>query len=118
MRGFAIGLILLGAGAALAPAAAAAAPRHHARIVRVRVRAPAAYEAPPLTVRPRSYLDPGDVVPEGSLNQYVWLPNRPNNDLPDTGGLAWRYGAGTLPGPFTAPGRPVNLLDYDTDYAY
>jgi hypothetical protein len=105
-------IMVFGAGLALTPAANAAPRRHHPRPVRA---ADPAYAAPPLTVGPQSYLDPGSVAPVGSENQYVWVISQPRNDLPDTGGLAWRYGAGTLPGPFTAPGRPVNLLDY-SDY--
>jgi hypothetical protein len=118
MRRLAFTIIMIGAGLSLAPGLASAQPRRHARLVhRVRtVEARVAETAPPLTVRPRSYLDPGNVVPEGSQNQYVWIPSRPHNDLYYTGGLGWRYGAGTLPDTFTAPGRPVNLLDYDLDY--
>ena len=121
MRRLALTMMLIGAGLALAPAAASAQPRRHVRAVRrVRVVETPAETAPPLTVRPRSYLDPGNVVPEGATNQYVWIPSRPHNDLYFTGGLGWQYGAGTLPGYLpdhqTPPGRPVNLLDYDLEY--
>jgi hypothetical protein len=119
MKRITVAIMVLGAGLALLPAAAVAQTRRHVhvhshahvRVVRV-VNDPLAYEAPPLTVRPPSYLDPGQVVPVGSTNQYVSIPSQPRNDLYDSGGLAYRYGDGTLPGPLSVPGRPVNILDY------
>ena len=99
-------LFLLGAGLALLPVAANAAQRRHSAAAPL-------VTAPPLTVRPRSFLDPGVNAPVGSgPPQYVWVIDRPRNDLSDEGGQAWRYGGQTLPGPFTAPGRPEPIADF------
>jgi hypothetical protein len=107
MKKLMIALMLTATGAALCPGAASAAPKH-----RIHRRTPAVtYAAPPLTVQRRSYLDPGNVVPVGSLNQYVWVPAT-QTDLYETGGLAWHYGEGALPGPFTAPGRPQPIGEF------
>ncbi len=59
-------------------------------------------EAPPITIKKRSFLDSGPVVPVGSLNNYVTmdtlygLPPYDNN-------RAW-FGRETLPRRFDIPG--------------
>lgn len=91
--------------------AAAAAPKH-----RMAHRRPASawrMTAPPLTVQRRSFLDPGDNAPVGSLTEYVWGPMLPTNIDPTlSGGTSGRYGASILPSIGLPPGRPGPLVDF------
>ena len=69
-----------------------------------------------LNVRPRSFLDPGNVVPQGSENRYA-AAAATNYLL----GPPWRhrrdqFGEGTLPDPLTGPfigaQNPFGPIDY------
>jgi len=69
-----------------------------------------------LNVRPRSFLDPGKVVPVGSLNRYAT-----NGVLSYMVSPPWqhqreRFGEGTLPdpihGPFVGARNPFGPIDY------
>jgi hypothetical protein len=81
--------------------------RHHAR---VRI---AHYPAPPLTVRRRSFLDPGNVVPVGSLSNYM-IDNTIFIRTPDQNFARSKFGNETLPGPFDLPGRQEPIFEFST----
>lgn len=83
--------------------------RHHPQPVAV------AYtdERPPLTVNKRSFLDPGPVVPVGSMSNYVTV-NTIFNRTPDQVANRSKYGNETLPWPLEVPGRDVPILQFDT----
>jgi len=55
-------------------------------------------QAPPLTIRQRSFLDPGPVVPVDSMRNYVTMGTRFNQ--PAWYHMRGRLGGETLPGPF------------------
>jgi hypothetical protein len=68
---------------------------------------------PPLIVRRRSFLDPGNVVPVGSQNAYVsesTIFNRTTDQLYARS----KFGNETLPGPFDLPGRQEPLFEFST----
>src|SRR3954466_4266862 len=56
-----------------------------------------------LNVRPRSYLDPGNVVPVGSMNYSAsgYGQTVSSLNLPPYLGMRERFGAGVLPDPVT-----------------
>ncbi len=75
-------------------------------------------ERPPLTVNRRSFLDPGPVVPVGSMSNYVTantIFNRPvARNFPRS-----PFGNEILPGPLEVPGRPQPIVEFETPaYAY
>lgn len=116
-RCLAVSLSCLSLFAALAsvPNVATARPaRHHApRVIHV-----VHYRAPPLTVRPRSFLDPGNVVPVGSESNYV-NDSTIFNRTPDQNYARSKFGNETLPGPFDLPGRQEPILEFSTGgYGY
>ncbi len=70
-----------------------------------------------ITVRPRSFLNPGNVVPQGSMSNYAtsgvvsYLNNPPYMQHKD------RFGEGALPdpvqnGPFVGARNPFGPVDY------
>jgi hypothetical protein len=70
-------------------------------------------ERPPLTVNRRSFLDPGPVVPVGSMSNYVTantIFNRPvARNFPRS-----PFGNEVLPGPLEVPGRPQPVVEFET----
>jgi len=68
---------------------------------------------PPLTVTKRSWLDPGQVVPQGSMQDYV-TENTIFNQTPDQAYYRSRFGNETLPRRFDLPGRPEPLAEFWT----
>jgi hypothetical protein len=70
-------------------------------------------ERPPLTVNRRSFLDPGPVVPVGSMSNYVTantIFNRPvARNFPRS-----PFGNEVLPGPLEVPGRPQPVIEFET----
>lgn len=70
-------------------------------------------ERPPLTVNQRSFLDPGPVVPVGSMSNYV-TANTIFNRTPDQVFLKSQFGNETLPAPLEVPGRPQPILEFET----
>lgn len=70
-------------------------------------------ERPPLTVNKRSFLDPGPVVPVGSMSNYVTM-NTVLGQTPDQNFLRSAFGNEVLPGPFSVPGRPSPVLEFAT----
>jgi hypothetical protein len=71
-----------------------------------------------LNVRPRSFLDPGPVVPQNSLNRYAFESTRSYLTNPPYINLQERYGGSVLPDPVTnapfAGGRnPFGPIDFE-----
>ncbi len=84
-------------------------PRGHHPLVAARY----GDERPPLTVNKRSFLDPGPVVPVGSMSNYVTM-NTVFGQTPDQNFLRSAFGNEVLPGPFSVPGRPSPVLEFET----
>ncbi len=97
------------ATAALAETPARRHVQHHKHIT------PIVYqdERPPLTVNKRSFLDPGPVVPVGSMSNYV-TANTIFNRTPDQTFARSKYGNEELPWPLEVPGRPGPLIEFET----
>jgi hypothetical protein len=74
-------------------------------------------ERPPLTVNRRSFLDPGPVVPVGSLSNYV-TANTIFNRTPDQVFNRSHFGNELLPAPLEVPGRPSPILEFSTPAYY
>jgi hypothetical protein len=70
-------------------------------------------ERPPLTVNKRSFLDPGPVVPVGSMSNYV-TASTIFNRTPDQVAQRSLYGNETLPWPLEVPGRPSPIVEFET----
>jgi hypothetical protein len=70
-------------------------------------------ERPPLTVNRRSFLDPGPVVPVGSMSNYV-TANTIFNRTPDQIFDKSSFGNDRLPQPLEVPGRPSPLFEFET----
>jgi hypothetical protein len=68
---------------------------------------------PPLTVNKRSWLDPGPVVPVGSMEAYV-TENTILSQTPDQNYDRSAFGNETLPRPFEVPGRQEPLATFWT----
>jgi hypothetical protein len=100
---------LLAAFAAVPAVAATHHVRHHARMHVVQ------HQAPPLTVRRRSFLDPGNVVPVGSQSNYM-TDNTIFLRTPDQNFARSKFGNETLPGPFdlVGAGRQQPLFEFST----
>ncbi len=122
-RCFAVSLSCASLLAALAALPGVAAAAQHARPVRHAVHARVAhyaptehYAAPPLTVRKRSFLDPGNVVPVFSSQRYVaesTIYNRTTDQL----FARSKFGSEALPTPnywYFVPGRPQPLFVFST----
>ncbi|MGH6839296.1 MAG: hypothetical protein ACREDT_10960 [Methylocella sp.] len=106
-----ISIVLAAAAlAGLTPAANAQTTRH-----RHRTPVAARYydERPPLTVNRRSFLDPGPMVPVGSLSNYV-TANTIFNRTPDQYYLKSQFGNDRLPQPLEVSGRPQPVLEFET----
>jgi hypothetical protein len=74
-------------------------------------------ERPPLTVNRRSFLDPGPVVPVGSLENYV-TSNTIFNRTPDQIFRSSSFGNAALPAPLEVPGRPSPIVEFSTPRYY
>ena len=109
-----ISIVLAAAAlAALTVAANAQTTRHRHH---TRVAATYYVERPPLTVNRRSFLDPGPVVPVGSMSNYV-TANTIFNRTPDQYYLKSQFGNDRLPQPLEVLGRPSPVLEFET-HAY
>ena len=84
-------------------------PRSHHRLMAGR----SSSERPPLTVNKRSFLDPGPVVPVGSVSNYVGIITV-FGQTPDQNFLRSAFGNEVLPGPLDVPGRPSPVLEFAT----
>ena len=70
-------------------------------------------ERPPLTVNRRSFLDPGPVVPVGSMSNYV-TQNTIFGRTADQYFLKSQFGNEVLPAPLEVPGRPQPIVEFET----
>jgi hypothetical protein len=69
-------------------------------------------EAPPITVKKRSFLDPGPVVPVGSMSNYVTIStvfNRTEDQTFNKSG----FGNETLPAPLEIPARSTPIVVFE-----
>ena len=81
---------------------------HHPQVARHYVD-----ERPPLTVNQRSFLDPGPVVPVGSMSNYV-TTNTIFARTADQYFLKSQFGNEVLPAPLEVPGRPQPIYEFET----
>ena len=105
-------ILLLAAVGALAGAPVALAAHKH----RHHYYAPAqvySSDQPPLTVNKRSWLDPGNVVPQGTEQNYV-TANTVFNQTPDETYFPSRFQEDNLPHPLYPTGRPKPLVEFWT----
>jgi hypothetical protein len=105
-------LIALAAAMAAFTACASAQtdrPRRHHRPIAIQYD----NERPPLTVNKRSFLDPGPVVPVGSMSNYVTM-NTVFHQTPDQNFARSEFGNEVLPGPLSVPGRPSPVVEFLT----
>jgi hypothetical protein len=70
-----------------------------------------------LNVRPRSYLDAGNVVRPGSMGSYAAVSSQSHFVSPPYSHQAVRFGEGVLPdpitnGPFIGAGNPIGPVDF------
>jgi hypothetical protein len=86
-------------GASLASAEASPRRAHH----------PVVAPSEPIIIQKRSYLDPGNVVPVGTENNYVTTTVM----SPPANSYDARY-IGNLPSPYFMPGRPQPLFQFET----
>jgi hypothetical protein len=70
-------------------------------------------EAPPLTIQPRSFLDPGPIVPVGSTNRYMSAVTTLATPVYSNTGPA-DFGYNALPRRFDPPGRPQPIAEFST----
>lgn len=70
-------------------------------------------ERPPLTVNRRSFLDPGPMVPVGSMSNYV-TANTFFNQTFDQNYARSLFGNEVLPQPLEVSGRPQPVLEFET----
>jgi hypothetical protein len=71
-----------------------------------------ANEAPPLTVKKRSFLDPGPVVPVGSMSNYVTVSTTFNRTEDQTFAKSF-FGNEALPAPLEIPDRGQPLVTFE-----
>jgi hypothetical protein len=95
--------------AALTVTASAQTMRHH----HPRVAEQYNDERPPLTVNRRSFLDPGPVVPVGSMSNYV-TASTVFGQTPDQYFLKSQFGNEVLPAPLEVPGRQEPIVQFET----
>jgi hypothetical protein len=94
-----------------------ASPKHHHHYVHyVHHYAPRTVyssDEPPLTVNKRSWLDPGNVVPQGSEQNYV-TANTGFNETPDEAYFPSRFEEDNLPRPLYPTGTPHPVVNFWT----
>lgn len=99
----------IGLAVLLLSTAAAGAQDRNIRRVRIVHRAHPVFVAgpvaPPLTVRKRSFLDPGNVVEVGADNEYLTANTTEHRQIYTSFAPA-RFGESTLPGRFDLPDNP------------
>jgi hypothetical protein len=106
-----VSVILAAAALATLPASANAQTTQHRHHPQVAARYQD--ERPPLTVNRRSFLDPGPMVPVGSLSNYVTASTIFNRTF-DQNYLKSAFGNEVLPWPLEVPGRPQPVLEFET----
>lgn len=70
-------------------------------------------DAPPLVVKRRSFLDPGPVVPVGSMSNYVTASTIFGRTEDQTYAKSY-FGNEALPAPLEIPARPTPILEFST----
>lgn len=100
--------------ASLPPNAKAETHKPHRH--RVAPHSAAQNERPPLTVNQRSFLDPGPVVPVGSMSRYVTQFTIFGRTT-DQYFAKSLYGNEVLPAPLDVPGRPQPIYEFETPAA-
>jgi hypothetical protein len=98
--------------AAVAVAAAAASAQTKAKQRRSPLVEQYANQAPPITVKKRSFLDPGPVVPVGSLSNYVTATTVFNRTEDQTFKRSL-FGNEALPAPLEIPARAQPLVTFE-----
>ncbi|MEJ0091959.1 MAG: hypothetical protein WDN46_00500 [Methylocella sp.] len=106
-------LIILAAAAVAALTAPASAQNKLHRHARPVVDVADSSERPPLTVNRRSFLDPGPVVPVGSMSNYV-TASTIFNQTPDQVNQRSQYGNELLPRPLEIPARSQPIFEFET----
>jgi hypothetical protein len=104
--------ILAATAAALVVPAAGAFAQTKAKQNRSPLVAHYANEAPPITVKKRSFLDPGPVVPVGSMSNYVTISTTFNRTEDQIFNKSF-YGNETLPAPLEIPARAQPLVTFE-----
>lgn len=104
--------ILAASTVALAAVATSASAQTKAKQKRSPVVAQLGDEAPPITVRKRSFLDPGPVVPVGSMSNYVTI-NTVFNRTEDQTFKKSLFGNEALPAPLEIPARAQPLVVFE-----
>jgi hypothetical protein len=115
LRFTSVPLVIALAAAFGAPTAADAKVKYHTIHHRHFYPVPVAdygVRQPPLTVNRRSWLDPGPVVPVGSMQRYVEGATVLN--LTQDQMVTDRFGNGTLPRRFDPPGKPGPVFEFWT----
>jgi hypothetical protein len=104
-----------GAAAMMGAPAAQAAHKHYHHTAHHYYAPATVYSSdePPLTVNKRSWLDPGNVVPQGSEQNYV-TANTSFNQTPDQVYFPSRFQQDNLPSPLYPTGRPRPLVEFWT----
>ncbi len=113
-----LALTASGAFGLTAVSGALASPKHHHHYAHyVHRYAPTgpvySSDEPPLTVNKRSWLDPGNVVPQGSEENYV-TANTGFNQTPDEAYFPSRFEEDNLPHPLYPTGHTKPLVDFWT----
>jgi hypothetical protein len=98
--------------AALAAASPSVSAQTKAKQKRSPVVAHYAGEAPPLTVKRRSFLDPGPVVPVGSMSNYVTVSTVLSRTQDQTFKRSY-FGNESLPAPLEIPARTEPLIVFE-----
>jgi hypothetical protein len=115
LKTISIALASICLAAAIAPASAQTQAQPQAKVRRHVQPVAVAYsdERPPLTVNKRSFLDPGPVVPVGTMQNYVTVSTIYNR-TPDQVAQRSKYGNETLPWPLEIPGRASPIYEFET----
>jgi hypothetical protein len=99
--------------AALATDASAQTKAHRQHQNRQNAARQYANERPPLTVTQRSFLDPGPVVPVGTMSTYV-MANTIFSRTPDQLYQRSKFGNELLPWPLEIPARAEPIVTFET----
>lgn len=105
-------LVLTAAALAVASATASAQPQSRTKPRRSPLVEQYANMAPPITVKKRSFLDPGPVVPVGSMSNYVTVSTIFNRTEDQTFKKSL-YGNEALPAPLEIPARAQPLVVFE-----
>jgi|GEM_PF-1866048 hypothetical protein len=105
-------ILAAAAGLALMTASASGQPPRHRQLSPVVDQY--VNERPPLIVRKRSYLDPGNVPPEGQRTPNYVKMSTILSRTPDQVFNTAAFGNDRLPRPLEVPGRPSPILEFET----